>query len=302
MVNKKGIERMDKKYHFIIFFVLLISSVNCQNTIDLSDNKVDKTIEIKGTFLNIDTTGLSLKVAGNPRTFVNEKEQTVFVVEQKQLPLSNYESIIAKMLKFDTIIKENNIVIGDYKGKLIVGRSIIQNSNKYIWLCYIGNSELVIEIKGFYDESLHPKYEKTFDNVIKSMFINTKKEMSIYEDLPFYLDESKFPYKKEMSFMPQSITITRGGGEKKRMVSLSFFELNENEIEGLKEKYNKDHNIVYNGKEILSNVEKTDDRIKYEGIVIRGKEVVQFNCFSSSTDKTALDEFKEMIKSIEFRN
>ena len=134
------------------------------------------------------------------------------------------------------------------------------------------------------------------------MYINTKKEMSIYEDLPFYLNESKFPYKKKLSLMPQSITITRELGGEKRMVSLIYFEANEKEIEELREKYNKDVKIVVNSKEILSGIEKTDDRIIFKGIIIRGTEVIQFSCFSSSTDKTALDEFKEMIKSIEFRH
>ena len=301
MKNKTN--KIKPKKLFLILTILLfnLSLSNGQDTLDFSNNKIDNTISIAGTYLNIDTTGLNLIQSELPRAFINENEQTVFSVEQKILSIKDYESVIGSLIKFDTVLFENLVKFDDFTGKQIIGKVNIQSSNKYIWFYYIGNSEIVIEIKGFYNENLHSKYEKSFEKAIKSVYINKKRTISIYEDLPFYLDESKFLYEKELSFMPQSITISRQVGENKRVVSLTYFESDKNEIEELRKNPDKDDYFVENEKEIFSKIDNTDDESKFTGIIINGIKLIQFHCSSAGSDLEALSEFKEMIKALKLK-
>lgn len=293
---------MNKLIDIVIVSILFFTSAIGQSTIDLSKNKNDKNINIKGTYLSIDTSGLNLKVSASPRVFINENDHTVFSIEQKQVSVENYESFIEKMLKFDSVFTEKKVIFNEFRGKMIVGKINIENTDKAFWICYLGNNDFIIEIKGFYNLNLESKYKAAFEKAIKSIFINSKREISIYEDLPFYLDEHKFPYKKELSFMPQSIALSRNVDGNNRTLTIAYLKSNKDGINELKKEFiNNVEKKLIGKKEVITKLVKKDNRIKLEGIIIKGNQVISLNCISSDLDKKAIIEFKEIAKSIKFK-
>jgi hypothetical protein len=301
-LKSKNLEFKLKKLHLVlVIFGLHFSTSKAQDTWDLSNNKIDNTIAIAGTNLKIDTLGLNLKMSSSPRTLVHEDEQTVLGIEQKDLSIQDYESIIGMMMKFDKVISEYKIKFEKFTGKLTIGKINIDNSNKYVWFFYIGNSDMVIDIKGYYNEILHSKYEKPFEKVFKSAFIDMQRKLSIYEDLPFYLDEVKFPYKKDLSFMPQSVAISRTVGKNIRFVTLSYFETDMSEIEELRKNPEGEDYFKDDEREIFSSIEKSEEEFKYNGVIVMGMKLIQFRCSSKDSDKDAVNEFKDMIKSLKLR-
>jgi len=291
------------KYTFVFFASILLTTLaNGQSIIDLSKNTPDNTISIPGTYLRIDTSGLDLTPSSNLRSYTNETDQTVFNIEQKQLSIEDYNSFIQSMLKFDSIIFEKNILFNEYKGKMILGRKNIQTIDKEVWICYLGNPDLVIEIKGIYNSELHSKYNRPFDKVIKSLFIDSKRDMSIYEDLPFYLDEIKYPYQKELSFMPQSIALSKEVNGAKRILTIVHFNISKKEINEIKQGYSSDaEKCVINEKEIFMRNTQTDSSITVEAIIVSGNRLIQLQGRAPMNDESAVSEFKEIAKSIEFK-
>ncbi len=292
-------------YKLFIFTInILFSGLAIgQETIELSNNNHEGKINIKGTYLSIDTSGLNLKTSASPRTFIDEKDKTVFNIEQKQVSLEDYESLfINKMLKLDTILQKDKIRFNDFKGNLIVSKVNLDNTEKSFWLCYLGNSKIVIEIKVFYNIDLEDKYKKAFYKAIKSIYIDTSKKISIYEDLPYYLDEEKFPYKKEFSFMPQSISISKDINGSKRIITITYTESNKDEINELKKAFGENIEKSQNeGKEIFTSIQYNNDKIKLKGLIVYKNQIINLVCISSSSDKEAIDEFKEIAKSITFK-
>ncbi len=292
---------MNRKIYIVILSFISTFSFG-QDTINLSENLNDNNIIIKGTYLSIDTSGLNLNVSSNPRAFFNENDQTVFGVEQKDVSIDNYESFIGKMLKFDTIFKESIVVFNEFTGKLIAGSTKIQNVDKDMWFCYLGNKDFVIEIKGFYNSDLKSIYKVPFEKVINSLFIDSNRKMSIYEDLPFYLDENKYPYKKEFSFMPLSISISRVYDGNLRSITMSYFKSNNKDIQELKEGYTNDvDKFIINGKEVITRTIEADGKITLKGIVIYQDQLINLTFIASDLDKEAIKEFKEIAKSITFK-
>lgn len=292
-----------RKYTYVVVLSILNAiSVGGQSTIDFSKNETQKHIRIQGTNLSLDTTGLNLNGSANPRVFMNDSDQTIFSVEQKQLSIEDYTSFIEMQLKFDSIILEKNVVFNAYKGKLFLGEINIQDVDKDVWICYLGNQDYVIEIKGFYNSALRSTYRSSFEKVIKSLFVDSHRSFSIYEDLPFYLDENHFPYKKEMSFMPESIALSQEVDGYHRTVTLMHLTTSPEEIEELKKEYEGNtENYTIAEKEITTIVKKMDDRIALEGIIVFGHRVIMLNCISSLEDENAISEFKDIAKSVEFK-
>ncbi len=287
---------------FVILNLLLLTSILGQNILNLSKNTNENHVSIKGMPVSIDTAGLHLNISSDPKVFINEKDKTVLSFEQKMVSIEDYKSIMNKMLKYDSIISEYKVIFNDFSGKVKLGLIDFQNVEKEFWICYLGNKDYVIEVKGYYDSELKRKYRAAFEKAIKSLYLNTSNNISIYEDLPFYLDEVKFPYKKEMSFMPQSILISKYNNGSKRIVSLSYLKASNKEIEGLKQEYFNDADKkIIEGREVILKTIRTGNKIKLVGIITKNNQILNINCISSESDESAISEFEQIAKSIRFK-
>ena len=297
---------VSKKSPIFLLFIsvqLLLSFVSkAQEILDLSNNTMEGTISIEGTNLNIDTSGLNLIMSKSPSIFINEAEQTVLSIEQKNVSIEDYESVIGQMLRMDSVKRHASLKFKDFTGKLTVGKVNIENTTKFVWFIYLGNSEFVIDIKGFYNENLEPKYAQAFDHCVKSMYINTAKTLSLFDGVPYYFDESKFPYVKDMSIMPLSITMSRQVNDEKRQITMFYFETTAEELDELKSSFNGDtEKIVIDDREIYRNIDKTNTRSILIAFIFRGSEVIKLHCISALNDASAAEEFQDIVRSVKFK-
>lgn len=288
--------------HIFICYFSFLAFASSQSTLDLSDNTGENTFRFPGTVLSLDTSGLNLQLVENMKVLFNESEQTVIIVEQLMTALEEYESTMSKLSSLEAIFFEQEAVFNEYSGKLTHGKEKIQGIDREFWILYLGNQEHVLRIMASYNIDLHSKYSEAFEKTIKSFYINEEVELSIYEDLPFYLDETKFPYTKHGSMMPQSIILFQNVHGSNRMVTMAYLSHTQEDIEELK-KNNSDDTEVYEigDKIVIVNIKREGNTNRFSGNIILGNNIIMMNGNADTGDGTALDEFREMAKSVKFR-
>lgn len=292
------------KYILTLMTISLLGTANfAQSVIDLSKNQVgDRHIQIAGTSASIDTTGLGLQATADPKAFMDEKTLSFFTIEQKQVAIKDYEPFVNKMLQLDSTIFESKVVLNELTGRMRIGIIAEEQKDKEFWFCYVGNQDFVVEVKGLYDVELNETYSASFQKVINSLFVDVDRKISIYEDLPFFLDEEAFPFQKEFSMRPQSITVSQQIGEERRSITMIYSDLTEQEIEERKKAYANDTEKEQVGdKEVFIRAEQVEDDLPFEAIVVRGTQLVYITSLISAEDKQAIADLKEVVRSIMFK-
>jgi hypothetical protein len=65
--------------------------------------------------------------------------------------------------------------------------------------------------------------------------------------------------------------------------------------------YQRKGNKQKNEKEIFSKIDSTDSKSIFKGVIVIGTNLIQFYCSSTGSDLEALNEFKDMIKSLKLK-
>ncbi len=286
----------------IICCFSFLAFASSQATLNLSNNKGENSFRFPGTVLSLDTSGLNLKFGNNMTVLMNESEQTLFAVKQFEDSIDEYESLKWAMSGLETIVYEYKVIFKEYRGTFSHGKISIDGILKDIFIFYLGNQDHVVSINGIYNSNLQSKYSEVFEKVIRSSYINENVQISFFEDLPFYMDENNFPYSKQYTEMPQSIVLVREVGGLKRKVTLSYFPYSQEEITLMIEnKFEYDEYYQIGEKVILFDIYPDDHKILSGGYIILENKIITITCKSSSDDVSAIDEFREMAKSVEFR-
>ncbi len=182
-------------------------------------------LPIAGTNLLMDYKNTGLSVSGREaKLLVNEANQAFLFIEQKNIPLAEFQTMAPDLLKLNDRLLEEPLQAGPFEGKLVKGIFHDGKEDKVVWFAYLGGPSYVVDIRGGYPASKDKELHPAFIQALRTMRIDQETVLTPFDGLPYTADIAEYGYTKLAYNQPNSLMLRRDADGGKRLIIMNWYD------------------------------------------------------------------------------